>query len=324
MMLETSYFTLNLKNDPKYAYDLHKSPVKFPLKFARTTFSGLFAAALPTGPNQLDNEISDNELDFDKELPFEREYYRTSTEHDDFVRPSPTDENTSIEGIDDGIDLNDEAFRSLVPLCNYRITLTDLNGTVDDVAIDIAGLIVKNGRKNNLPLKEFRKVARKQILERIRRASLAQDTQQTVNDVTNYVRQMFTKTYGYEDSCGISITLQTRTQPGNRDESEFAEPTSDMLDERSAQTTARVDVATEAIARHASEDPAADGRSNTLAKPPHDIEVTESQPDATTVDESVEFITEIERVERIVPKSSVDIKAIIDVYKALNNWRFYK
>lgn len=295
-----------------------------PLRLFRAQHSlCLLAAALPTGPNQLDNEISDNELDFDKELPFEREYYRTSTEHDDFVRPSPTDENATIEGIDDGIDLNDETFRSLVPLCNYQITLTDLNGTVDDVAIDIAGLIVKNGRKNNLPLKEFRKVARKQIFERIRRASLAQDTQKTVNDVTNYLRQMFTKTYGYEDSCGISITLQTRTQPGNRDDSEFPEPTSEG-NERSTQATARVDVTTEAIARHASADPAADGRSNTLAKPPHDIDVTESQPDTTTIDESVEFITEIERVERIVPKSTVDIKAIIDVYKALNNWRFYK
>lgn len=285
-------------------------------------FTKIPSATLPTAPNPSENEITDNELDFGKELPFEHEYYRTSTEHDDFIRPSPTDEITNIEGIDDGIDLNDETFRSLVPLCNYQITLTDVNGTVDDVSIDITGLVVKNGRKNNLPLKEFRKMARTQIFDRIRRASLAEDTQKIVNDVTNYLRQIFTKTYGYEDSCGISITLQTRTETGNRDDSDVQETTSEWIDPSTQSTIVHGEVTTEVIGKQASENPVVDEKASTLSKPPHEIEVTEAQLDTTTIDDSVEFITEIQRVEHIVPKSTVNIKAIIEMYKALNNWRF--
>lgn len=286
------------------------------------------AATLPTTPNQSENEIADNELDFGKDLPFEHEYYRTSTEHDEFIRPNPTDEITNIEGIDDGIDLNDETFRSLVPLCNYQITLADVNGTVDNIQIDITGLVVKNGRKNNLSLNEFRKLARKQIFEKIRHASLAEDTQKTVNDVTNYLRQMFTKTYGYEDSCGISITLQPRTQSIGlppSDENDIQETTSEQNEIIDQSTIGHGEITTVIIDKLASENPVLVDKISTLSKPPHVIDVTEIQPDTTTtIDDSVEFITEIQRIERIVPKSTINIKAIIDMYKALNNWKFAK
>lgn len=264
-------------------------------------------------------------MDFDKELPFEREYYRTSTDRDEFVRPSPTDENTNIEGIDDGIDLNDESFRSLIPLCNYQITLIDYNGTVNDISIDIQGLTVKNGRKHNMPLKDFMRLARKQIFDRVRKADLTQDTQKAVNTVTNHLRHLFTRTYGYEDSCGISITLQTRTQPSNYDDIEFIDLSSESYEEVS-QSTPNAAVTTDEPVEELSANPV--NNEKTLNKPPVNDAVTEIQPnieeqESTTIDDSVEFIVDGGQTEvRKAPKLTPNIKAIIAMYKALSNWRY--
>lgn len=267
-------------------------------------------------------------MDFAKELPFEHEYYRTSTDRDEFIRPSPTDENTSIEGIDDGIDLNDESFRSLIPLCNYQITLIDYNGTVDDISIEIQGLTVKNGRKKNVPLKDFTRYARKQIFDRVRHGDLTQDTQKVVNTVTTHLRHLFTRTYGYEDSCGISITLQTQTHPSNYDDSDFRDISSESYEEVSQSTPNADVVTTEASVEELSVNPVNDEK--TLNKPPIDgLVVTEIQPDnikgrdTTTIDDSVEFITEGRQIDiRKTPKLSPNIKAIIAMYKALNNWKY--
>lgn len=207
-----------------------------------------------------------------------------------------------------------------MPLCNYQITLTDFNGSVDNLAIDIQGLTVKNGRKSNLALKDFMKLARKQILERIRNANLAQDTQSTVNDVTNYLRHIFTKTYGYEDSCGISITLLTRTQPSNNAENGFKETSSEVNDEMLPSTPSIVGT-TEDTVKQTSENPVNDEK--TLIKPLIDTVVTEIQPEETTIDDSVELITEIQQTKpHKAPKPLPSIKAIIATYKALNNWRY--
>lgn len=79
---------------------------------------------MPTLPGQSEKDISDNDIDnteFSKELPFEAEYYRTSTDRDEFVRPIPNPAENEIDEGDDGIDLDDPGTHT--PQCTYHISI---------------------------------------------------------------------------------------------------------------------------------------------------------------------------------------------------------
>lgn len=297
---------------------------------------------MPTLPNQLENEISDNDVNFDKELPLENEYYRTSTDKDDFVRPNPVDTNSEIDDNGEGIDLSDDSFQSLIPTCNYQITITDYYGAVQSLNIDVQGLMVKNGRKKNLPLRDFTKLARKQIFERIRGSNLTQETQKTLTEVTHYLRQIFAKTYGYEDSCGISITLHSEFEINNNAEIPESIPTDDNDSVNSTSTTEgniiRITTDETIITVRGSETPV--NIEITRIDQPVEAQVTAITPDVieeTTIEpkSNQHFITSNPSDLRAIltttesrnksiasPKLRSDIQAIINVYKALNNWRY--
>lgn len=250
--------------------------------------------ALPTQVNLSDNEIPDNDIDFAKELPNESEYYHTSTDRDEFVRPTLTqdDANSEIDGSDDdGIDLDDDNNQAITPSCIYELLIIENSGHVKRLDIKLRGLKVQSNRKSNVSLDDFVAIAQQQIFNDIKTQPVMQET---LNEITSKVRQVFKQTYGYDDNCGVSIVLN----------SEYTVSGNDKVDESEGEL-----------------------KIETVTEPNVEVDVEE----ATTVESTIEFDdvddisdTTDEYQPRILtfPKQSPNIKAIIDAYKALNNWKF--
>lgn len=257
---------------------------------------------MPTQPNQSENTISSNEIDFSDELPLESEYYRTSTDRDDFVRPIPSIDGNEIDDDGTGVDLNED---NGSPECTYGITVTVLcenescNNTagsvhVKNVEIQTRNLILRTERHNKLSLNEFVRKARKEIIETIK--SNNNYSNEMLNNIINYLREMFAKTYGYEDNCGISVTLN----------SEFGtqeEVTDSIEDLDENKNTESFEETNEKIN-------------------PDDVEVFNVLPTVYTT-ESDEATTEpYESRVLTKPKLSGIVQEAIDVYRALNNWKY--
>lgn len=169
--------------------------------------------ALPAEPKQPQNTISSNEVDFTEDLPFEVEYYRTSTDQDEFDRPFPSVTGNSIE--DDGIGI-DSSNNEDESECTYEITVTILcdnefcnsaNGSVHVKNLDIQtrNLELRPDRLSNFSLNDFVRQARRKVIATIEKND--DYSNEMLNSVIGYIRNIFLKTYGYEDNCGISVAL---------------------------------------------------------------------------------------------------------------------
>lgn len=158
--------------------------------------------------NSIDsNDDAVNDEDFNKDLPFESEYYRTSTDRDEFVRPVPGPEENEIDDGEGGIDL-DESFswNEQTPDCTYHIFIQKFYESIDRLEIKLEGLKLKSTAKSNLTLDEFIRDAQANLLESFKGKNL---TNELVNDVITYLRQTFTSVYGYDDYCGVSTNVIT-------------------------------------------------------------------------------------------------------------------
>lgn len=157
--------------------------------------------------NSIDSDDSSADDDYNKELPFESEYYRTSTDRDEFVRPLPGPEENEIDDGEGGIDL-DESFswNEQTPDCTYHIFIQKFYESIDRLEIKLEGLKLKSTAKSNLTLDEFVSDAQAKLLENFKGKDL---TDGLVNDVITYLRQTFTSTYGYDDYCGVSTNVIT-------------------------------------------------------------------------------------------------------------------
>lgn len=156
--------------------------------------------------NTIDNDSSANDEDFSKELPYESEYYRTSTDRDEFVRPIPGPEENEIDDGEGGIDLDDTFASNDTPECTYHIFIQQYFESIDRLDIKLDGLQVKSSSKSNLTPDEFTNVAQQKIFEDIKGKSL---TNELVNEVITNLRQKFIDTYGYADFCGVSTNVIT-------------------------------------------------------------------------------------------------------------------
>lgn len=244
---------------------------------------------MPTSPIQSEQEISENVIDsneFDKELPFESEYYRTSTDRDEFVRPIPNADGNEIDDGEDGIDLDEQGTWIHTPDCTYHIDIKLFYESIDALNIKLDGLTVKSGSKNNLTLSEFVQQAQAQIFNTIKGKNL---TNELVNDVIGYLRQTFVSAFGYEDNCGVSTTVTTffsKNQTQVDSPNVFEEVTDVTTDDEGVQNETEV--------------------SDTETGTSSDEEVTEEyQPRVLTR-----------------PKLSDVVQDVINVYKALNNWNY--
>lgn len=171
----------------------------------------------PTEPTQTDQEILENSIDntdstndeedFNKELPYESEYYRTSTDRDEFVRPLPGPEENEIDDGEGGIDL-DESFswNEETPDCTFNIFIQKFFESIDRLEIKLEGLKLKPTAKSNLTLDEFVHNAQIKLLENFKGKNL---TSELVSDVIDYLRKTFMSTYGYGDYCGVSTNVIT-------------------------------------------------------------------------------------------------------------------
>lgn len=239
---------------------------------------------------QSEQEISNNDIDdndFTKQLPFEAEYYRTSTDRSDFIRPiaSPK-ENEIDEGDDDGVDLNNPTFVH-TPDCTYHIGIGLFYETIDKLEIKLEGLAMKNETKTNIGLSDFVQQAQQQIFNTIKGRNF---TNELMSDVISYLRQTFVTAFGYEDNCGVSTTVTTYF---TRNDTQFDGPqinenTTDMATtEEIIQNETEASIATEA-STDVEEDATEEYHSKTLTRPQ---------------------ISEV-------------VQDVIDVYKALYNWRY--
>lgn len=164
---------------------------------------------MPAIHNQADREISDNDIDdndFSKELPFEAEYYRTSTDKDGFVRPIANPEENDIDEGDGGIDLDEPNIPIHTPDCTYHIAIRLFYESICDLQIKLAGLTVKSGTNFNISSSDFVQQAQLHIFNTIKGKNL---TNELVDDVIKYLRQTFTRAFGYEDNCSVSTTVVT-------------------------------------------------------------------------------------------------------------------
>lgn len=250
-----------------------------------------FEDALPTSPGQSELEISENDIDdidFSKELPFESEYYRTSTDRDVFVRPIPNPDVNEIDDGEDGIDLDEPGTFVHTPNCTYHIAIKLFYESIDDLDIKLEGLTVKSGPKNNISLNEFLKQTQVQMFDKIKGKNL---TNELVNDIINNLRQTFSTVYGYEDNCGVSTTVITYFTKNDTqvDTPQINDETTEIpIDD--------------------------DNQSETVI--PNFQTTTDEDEDEDDVTEKYQSRTLIK------PKLSAIIQDAIDFYKALNNWRY--
>lgn len=246
--------------------------------------------ALPVAPVQSEQEISDNDIDIDsndfsKELPFEAEYYRTSTDCDEFVRPNANPSENEIDE-EDGIDINEPNTFVYISNCTYNIAIKLFFERIDDLEIDWEGLKIASGTKYNLSLSDFLEQTKVKILDTIKGNRL---TNELVNDVMSYIRQTFLSAFGHEDNCGVStIVISYFTKNDTQvDSPETSEETTNVPTiEESTQS------GTEAL--------------NTETTITNDEEATEEYQSKTLTR----------------PKLSEIIQDAIDVYKALNHWKY--
>lgn len=157
--------------------------------------------------NSIDSDDSSADEDYNNELPFESEYYRTSTDRDEFVKPLPGPEENEIDDGEGGIDL-DESFswNEQTPDCTFHIFIQKFYESIDRLEIKLEGLKLKSTAKSNLTLDEFVNDAQAKLLENFKGKNL---TDGLVNDVISYLRDTFSSTYGYGDYCGVSTNVIT-------------------------------------------------------------------------------------------------------------------
>lgn len=245
---------------------------------------------MPAGPVQLQKKISDNDIDndddFSKELPFEAEFYRTSTDRDDFVRPIPSPKDNEIDEGDDGIDI-DAPSLNLTPDCTYHIAVRLFVDAIDDLEIKLEGLTLRNGTKNNnISLSDFVQQAQVQVFNSIKGKSF---TSELVNDVINYLRQAFVNVFGYDDSCGVSTTVVTYF---TKNDTQVNPPTMNDATTDIPSNVEEVQSETEEI----------------------DSETTTETDDDPTKEYQTKTLTR--------PKLSDIVQDTINAYKALNNWKY--
>lgn len=246
----------------------------------------------PTSPER---EISENAIDgssddFTKDLPLEAEYYRTSTDRDEFVRPIAEAADNEIDNGDDGIDLDDPNAWSQ-PSCTYHIDIQLYYESIDQLSIKLDGLTVKSNAKSNLTLAKFLQQAEVNIFEKIKGRNL---TNEIINDAIDYLRQTFVRTYGYEDYCGVSTNVVTYFTKKNADDNP-----KDVIEKT---TNVPVDgVESSQIETENSETEMSD------------IETTTSEEETTT-----EYRSRV--LKR--PQLSKIVQETINFYKALHHWNF--
>lgn len=260
--------------------------------------------AMPTSDQEIsDNAIDNNSDDFSKELPFEAEYYRTSTERDEFLRPIASAENNEIDDGDDGIDLDDPSTYNQTPDCIYHIDIQLFYQSIERLDVQLDGLTLNNDAKSNLTLKEFVGQAQMQLFDNIKGKNLTNDL---VNDVINYLRQTFVSVYGYESYCGVSTNVITYfTKNDTQDAPEIQETITDSpMDEDSSQLETDDDKTQEST-----EIPHVEDNGKDIL-----FETTTSSDEQTT--------EEYESRTLIRPKLSEIVQKSINFYKAMHNWNF--
>lgn len=258
--------------------------------FFKNSIFSLFEGALPAGPVPSEKEISDNDIDnddFSDELPFEAEFYRTSTDRDEFVRPIPSPKMNEIDEGDDGIELDAPNTPFVhTPDCAYHIAVKLFFESIDDLEIKLEGLTLKSGSKTNISLSDFVQQAQALLSNGIKGKNF---TNELLNDVISYLRQAFVTVYGYEDNCGVSTSIVTYLTKNDTqvDPQDIIEKTTDTP------TDAEV------------------------------VQIETEEPESETTSEDEEDVTEeYESKTLIRPKLSEVVQQAIDVYKALNNWKY--
>lgn len=266
--------------------------------------------ALPTPTEQSDQEISENAIDnnsddFSDELPFEAEYYRTSTERDEFVRPIASPEDNEIDNGDDGIDLDDPNTQNQTPDCTYHIDIKLFYQSIDQLDIKLDGLTMGSGAKSNMTLKEFVGQAQMQIFNNIKGKNL---TNELVNDVINYLRQTFVSVYGFEDYCGVSTNVITYFTKNDTqvDSPEIQEEITDAPANKESSQNEMEEAKTEVP--NTEVPTIGDDEIEVL------LETTTSSEEDTTEEYESRVLTR--------PKLSDVVQKTINFYKALNNWNF--
>lgn len=274
--------------------------------------------------NSIDNDSSDDDDDFSKELPFESEYYRTSTDRDDFVRPIPGPEENEIDDGEGGIDLDDSFSWNQTPDCTYHIFIQLFYECIDRLEIKLEGLKLRSIAKSNLTQEEFAHNAQMKIFEMIKGKNF---TNELVNDVITYLRQTFASTYGYEDYCGVStntITYFTKndTQNDSNESHESNESNEGITDnpvetDSSTQIEADKEIETETE----SVPPAIENETVPPEEPELETEILNVE--MTDSYDAVDVTTEVyQSIVLKKPKLSAIIQESINFYKALHNWRF--
>lgn len=247
--------------------------------------------ALPTVPDQSGQDISDNDIDNTnfKELPFEAEFYRTSTDRDEFVRPIPDPEENEIDEGDDGIDLDGPEAHT--PECTYIIAIKQYYQIIEDLDLRLEGTLTENESKNNATLEEFNEVLQQNQAYIIDKVKGQNRTNEILNDVINYMRQQFLNVFGYEDYCGVATTSCTYFTK--------SDTLGDVPQTESEETT---------------ELTAGDISNGTETS--DDVETTEQA-------EAEEDATEEYQTKTLTrPKLSEVVQDTINAYKALNNWKY--
>lgn len=256
---------------------------------------------------QPDQEISENAIDdssddFSKELPFEVEYYRTSTEHDGFVRPIASPQENEIDDGEDGIDLDDPNTYNQTPDCVYHIDIKLYYESIDQLEVKLDGLTLKNGSKTNLTLNEFLGQAQLQLLNNNKGKNL---TNELVNDVINYLRQSFITVYGYEDYCGVSTTVTTYY---TKNDTQVDSPA--VLEEITNSPPVTENTQRDAVDMK-TESPKVEVSETEI----FNVETTASSEDNDSTEESTTKVLTRPKLSEVVQKS-------IDFYKALRNWNY--
>lgn len=244
----------------------------------------------------MEQEISDNDIDnddFSDELPFEAEFYRTSTDRDEFVRPIPSPKENEIDKGDDGIELDALSTFVHTPNCTYQIAVRMFFDSIDDLEIKLDGLAMKSDSKDKISLSDFVHQAQLQVFDSIKGKNF---TSELMNDIISYLRQAFASAYGFEDNCGVSTSVVTYFTKNDTqvDSPQMNEQTTDIP---------------------ASSDEDASGDSD-----PKDLET--SSEDDVDDDDSDEVTEEYQSKTLIRPKLSDVIQDAINVYKTLNNWKY--
>lgn len=270
--------------------------------------------------NSIENDSSDDyNDDFSKELPFESEYYRTSTDRDEFVRPIPGPEENDIDDGEGGIDLDDSFAWDQTPDCTYHIFIQLFYESIDRLDIKLEGLTLKSTSKSNLTTDEFARNTQKQLFERIKGKNLSNEL---INDVIDYLRQTFTTTYGYADYCGVSTnTLTYFSKNDTQNDSTGTNETNESNKEGITDSPIDADSSTQIeIENLDSRDSVTETDTEVEIKTESEIEIFNVE--MTTTDD-IDVTTEVYQPRVLKkPRLSAIIQDSINFYKALHKWKF--